>query len=127
MLAAAAAQQGGLSDGREKLAARGGYRCIWGFIFPFGVRRKMLARGETDTPKPTPTGSVTLMLEINQESNARRINSGSTAKSLKTQVFYSQVNFSRSHQSGPLQRPDLEALAPGPTFAWASASKPSES
>ena len=23
-----------------------------------------LARGETDTPKPTPTGSMTLMLEI---------------------------------------------------------------
>jgi hypothetical protein len=59
----------------------------------------MLARAETDTPKPTPTGSVTLMLEINQESNAGRINSGSTGKSLKTQAFYSQMNFFQSGQS----------------------------
>src|SRR5580693_6884326 len=86
VLVAVAAQRPESCGSREKMAAHGAYRCIWGFIFPFGVRRKMLARGETDTPKPTATGSVTLMLEINQESNAGRINSGSTAKSLKTQV-----------------------------------------
>ena len=57
---------------------------------------KTLARGETDIPKPTPTGSMTLMLEIEQESNAGRINSESTAKSLKTQAFYSEVNSCQS-------------------------------
>jgi hypothetical protein len=50
---------------------------------------KTLARGETNTPKPKPTGSVTLMLEINQESNTGRINSGSPAKSVKAQALYS--------------------------------------
>jgi hypothetical protein len=55
-----------------------------------------LARGETDTPKPTPTDSMTLMTEIKQESNAGRINSGSTAKSVKTQAFYSEVNSCQS-------------------------------
>ena len=40
VLAAAAARQGEVSGGRENLAARGAYRCIWGFIFPFSVRRK---------------------------------------------------------------------------------------
>ena len=33
-----------------------------------------------------------LMLEIKQESNAGRINSGSTAKSVKTQAFSSEVS-----------------------------------
>jgi len=32
------------------------------------------------------------MLEIKQGTNAGQINSGSTAKCLKTQAFYSQVN-----------------------------------
>jgi hypothetical protein len=75
----------------------------------------MLARGETDTPKPTATGSVTLMLEINQESNAGRINSGSTAKSLKTQVFYSQMNSFQPRQSVamvPFRLPDHKAWYP---------------
>src|ERR1035438_9142077 len=36
------------------------------------------------------------MLEIKQESNAGRINSGSTAKSVKTQAFYSEVNSCQS-------------------------------
>jgi hypothetical protein len=57
---------------------------------------KTLARGETDTPKPTPTGSVTLMLEIHEESNAGRIKSGSTAKFVKAQAFYSEVNSCQS-------------------------------
>jgi hypothetical protein len=35
---------------------------------------------------------MTLMLEIKQERNAGRINSGSIAKSVKTQAFYSEVN-----------------------------------
>jgi len=37
-----------------------------------------------------------LMLEIKQESNAGRINSGSTAKSVKPQAFYSEVNSCQS-------------------------------
>lgn len=57
---------------------------------------KTLARGETDTPQPTPTGSMTLMLEIKRESNAGRINSGSTVKSVKAQAFYSEVNSCKS-------------------------------
>jgi hypothetical protein len=68
---------------------------------------KTLARGEIDTPKPTPTGSMTLMLEIKQESNAGRINSGSTAKSVKTQAFHSEVN---SCQSGFGRSPPFSFL-----------------
>ncbi len=36
------------------------------------------------------------MLEIKQGINAGQVNSGSTAKCLKTQSFYSQVNPSQS-------------------------------
>ena len=32
--------QGEVSSGRESLEARCAFRYIWGFIFPFGVRRK---------------------------------------------------------------------------------------
>jgi len=39
---------------------------------------------------------MTVMLEIKQESNAGRINSGSIAKSVKAQVFYSEVNSCQS-------------------------------
>jgi hypothetical protein len=39
---------------------------------------------------------MTLMLEIKQESNAGRINSGLTAKSVKTQAFHSEVNSCQS-------------------------------
>jgi hypothetical protein len=65
---------------------------------------EMLARGETDTPKPMPTGSVTLMLEIHPESNAGRINSGSTRKSVKAQAFYSEV-IPASSSFGRVARP----------------------
>ena len=78
------------------MAARGAYRCIWGFIFPFGVRRKNARTRRNRYSKANADCSVTLMLEINQESNAGRINSGSTAKSLKTQAFYSEVNSCQS-------------------------------
>ena len=46
---------------------------------------------------------MTLMLEIKQESNAGRINSGSTAKSVKTQALYSEVN-SRESSFGRVAR-----------------------
>jgi hypothetical protein len=62
-----------------------------------------LARGETDAPKPTPTGSMTLMLEIKQESNAGRINSGSTAESMKTQAFHPEVTSCHSQLWSPRQ------------------------
>ena len=88
----AAAQRGEVSSGRESLEACGSSRYIWGFIFPFGVRRKNARTRRNRYSKPPADGSMTLMLEIKQEGNAGRINSGSTAKSVKTQAFYSEVN-----------------------------------
>lgn len=79
---AAGAQRGEVRGGGENLRGASGY--IQNLIFRC-PRKKALARGEIDIEPPI--CFLALMLEIRQESNAVRINSGSTAKSLKIQAF----------------------------------------
>ena len=67
------------------------------FLSASNKKARACSQHSEHRPMPVPSfSSRAKMLEIDQGINAGRVNSGSTAKCLKTQSFYSQVNSSQS-------------------------------